>query len=166
MLKLDVEAMAAAPFLQHALVAAAKAEPEGRTTHAMAESRAAVAANFTTARASAEKSFFSESTVLTVTASGRAWISRGERRGLSLLEEGGAAAQRVDDDVCLDDEIDAIIKPLVCLNIRVLVVASVALQPLWPAAAEEGLAETQRQRLPLLVLIVIIAICLIERKRV
>lgn len=159
MLKLDAEATAAAPFLQHD--AAARAEPEGRATHAMAESRAAVAANFTMARASAEKSFFfSESTAMAVTApSGRARISRGERRDPPLLlEEGGAAAaQRVDDD----DEIDAIVKPLVgCLNIRVLVVVAasvVALLPLlWPAAAEEGLAETQQQRL---LLIVIIAIC-------
>ena len=89
MLKLDAEAAAAAaPFLQHD--AAARAEPEGRATHAMAESRAAVAANFTMARASAEKPvFLSElSTALAVTApSGRARISRGERRDPSLLLE-------------------------------------------------------------------------------
>ena len=119
MLKLEADA-AAAPFLQHALVAAARAEPEGRTTHAMAESRAAVAANLTTARASAEKLFFFrwESTALTaLTDSGRkaaAWIWSGEeRRDLSSMEEerGAAAPRRVDGD-CLDDEIDAF-KPLV-----------------------------------------------------
>ena len=109
---LKLEAAAAPPFLQHALVAAAKAEPEGRRTQAMAESRAAVAANFATAQAIAENVFSSDSTAaLTVAASERAWNR--ERLDPSLEEGEGAAAQRVDDGFD-EDEIDAI-KPLLRL---------------------------------------------------
>lgn len=82
----------------------------------MAESRVAVAANFTTARASAKNSFFFESAAPVMTASERTSGSRGIRRDLSPLDEGeaaaAAAAQRGDDVV--DAEINAI-KPLVCL---------------------------------------------------
>ena len=80
----------------------------------MAESRVAVAANFTTARASAKNSFFFESAAPVMTASERTSGSRGKRRDLSPLDEGEAAAAAQRGDNVVDAEINAI-KPLVCL---------------------------------------------------